>query len=603
LPTVLDPPPPSFLATLTRLVERWRVLQDSTQLRIGTMSLLVGFAIWTFAALRESGAPSFQDTEAFLGHSVYIREHGGWWGFLKACFDGSFPIAERHPLFMLLLQGFAERDAAFFWNARLLNLGLGSVLLLTFVWMMQRRHGTGPALIGGLLFAISGALVIGSSRVTQEPLFGLCTLWFWWFITGGSRGTDTTEPGAVPEESPRTGQWLAAGVCLGLAWLAKSPAILILAAVLVSSVLFRGAEPIRRGRLLVLLVATLAIASPLLVRNVVGHGTPLYGGVNSNITWVDRWGQLGEEHSILRYDQYGIMRIDRNGLPTLGDYLETHDLRDMASRLYRGMKSELLRVMPDAVGPRSLERTPRRAIGLLVFAIALIGWWQRRRSWDAMLLFFWSAAFITFFAWDTMFPEPRYLAPLVPIWIGYASVVLWQAWQRLCGRQALVAATALVVGTSVVGSAAPLVSGRVTQPVEVIDASPAYLRLVDWFKAELEPGDTILLGPTMEFYGLLWLVDTEVWVIRTPSVTSLEAWNRYLRDRNVRYVVIGEESMRGESRSLVDVFALYFRTEADGTVRQLQPLPGWRTAAIDPGTPSRYVVLEALPAVEPAAAP
>src|SRR3989338_9921068 len=98
-------------------------------------AVVLGFAVVTFAVLRAATDPSWQDTVGYLGHGLYIAEHGSLTGFLREAFSGTYPIVERHPLYLLFLAPLAERSLIFFWNAKLFSFVIGIAVLSSFIWM------------------------------------------------------------------------------------------------------------------------------------------------------------------------------------------------------------------------------------------------------------------------------------------------------------------------------------------------------------------------------------------------------------------------------------------------------------------------------------
>ena len=570
----------------------FRLTLTSTSDRILAALLLAGFVAYAFAALQLATAPSWQDTEAYLGHALYIAEHGGVWGFLRDSFTGRFPITERHPLYLVMLAPFAERTVDFFWNARLLNLAFGAILLLTLVWMVFRRHGTGPALLAGLIYAVSDSLVTAASHVNHETQFTLCTLWTWWFLTADAE-SETAGEGDMPR---RVARWGIAGAWLGLAYLVKSPASLMGVAIVLAAVWHTGWRFLMGPRIWVLLAATAVLSSPLAVRNLLAFGTPVYEGMNSSIMWFDDWGELGQEHSVMYYDRYGITRIEKNGLPGAADFWREHGLRSIAGRMVKGVVHEITVVARDALGPGyPVPGWLASVWGFAVLGLAVAGWWGRRRSWPGALLFFWSAAFIVFFGWNKLFPDIRYLAPLVPVWISFAAVAGWGLLIRLfdgAGARRLVAmpvvAFALVTCLWVGVSAA---SGGAKPRMVVTDS---YIRLVEWFNGHIEQGDRVLLGPTSDFYGLIWMVERPISVIQMPSLGDLESFQRYLRERHVRYFVMNTENLYGTGRRLEAQMRPYAEVGPDGGLVEKAVLPGWRPVHRDPSSPSRFVIYEAV---------
>ncbi len=548
--------------------------------------LVIGFLIWTYGELQQATSARWQDTSGYLAHALYIAEHGGFWGFLRECFAGTFPITERHPLYMLMLAPFAERTADFFVIAKVIDLITGLAVLLSFIWMVTRRYGRGPALIAGLLYAVSNSLVIASSHVNNEMQFVLCTLWTWWFLTEPSAQQDSRDD--MPAAPVR---YALAGLWLGLAYLAKSPAILMGVAVVVAAVWHTRFKFVADKRLWIFLAVTALISSPLVIRNLIGFGTLFYEGINSHIMWIDKWTDIGGEKSNIYYDQYGVTVLERNGMPTAADYFQTHSLADVVGRLGGGFANELTNVIPTALGP-SLQLPRYRLIGLGIFALALAGWWLRRRSWEACLVFFWSAAFLAFFSWDTMFPEIRYLAPLVPVWIAYAAYAAWQAITRFIdvtkALRALQAAVCMAV-LGVLGWTAA--KGAYQLPPAAMEASPSYLRFVDWLNRTLSDNEKIMIGETREFHGLIWLVKRPVGVVLMSDSTTLEGFLRYLRERNVRYLLMHPEYLTGVNRDLAAALAPYYEV-SQGMLIEKQPLPGWRAVYRDDPAVGHFIVYE-----------
>lgn len=551
--------------------------------------IVAAFGVWTFGELRIATSARWQDTTGYLAHALYVAEHGGLLGFFREAYTGVFPIAERHPLNFLMLAPFAERTAEFFWNAKVLDLATGIAVLLSLIWMVNRRYGRGPALLAGVLYALSNSLVVAASHVNNETQFVLCALWAWWFLTEARDGTESGL--AMPEEA---GRWALAGAALGLAFMVKSPAILMGLAVVVAGVWFPRAKFVTTARVWTFLAVAALAASPLLVRNIVGHGTLFYESVNGHIMWLDDWTELGAEHSIIYYDTYGVTTVERNGLPTAADYFRTHSVGDVLQRLAAGAVDYFTRVIPTALGSPVLP-VGGRLLGFAVFGVALVGWWLRRRTWDATFTFFWSGAFIGFFSWNTMFPEMRYIAPLVPVWIAFASFALWRIGTLLVSARNVwrvqLGGTAAVLLLALASTAA---SGKLTRPQPVLEASPSYLSFIDWLNTNAEPGDRIMIGETREFHGLIWMVEPRVNVLLNPNATTLEAFLRYLRERDVRYLLMHPEYLTGENREIAAALEPYFALEEDGAFVERKPLPGWRAVHGDPHEPPRFVLYEAV---------
>ena len=402
---------------------------------LAAIMLTAGFCLIAFGILRDATDPSWQDTSAFLGHALYLRDHGGWLGFLREAFAGTYPITERHPLYMLLLQPFAAQEARFFWQAKLLNLAIGAITLVSFLWMLRRRYGAGVSLIGGALYVLSQSLLIPSSHVSAEPLLILCVLWTWWWLTSGA--------------SLR--HWMLGGLWAGLSFLAKPSGTVITAGVVAASLWHSRGRALRSRSLWAFLAVALLIASPLLVRNVRRHSSLLYEGVNSHSLWLDHWKELGNEPSVISEDRYAIMEIERDELPTAMSYLKTHTPVRMAKRLLGGLIPET-RVTLRALAPPALVSSDEVEFlayiwGAAVVLLGAMGLWRRRTEWEGKLLRVWAGIFVPLFAWySRVVLDPRFLAPLVPFVMLGAGLTGWALARR--GRsplQAVALAAFLVV--------------------------------------------------------------------------------------------------------------------------------------------------------------
>jgi 4-amino-4-deoxy-L-arabinose transferase-like glycosyltransferase len=565
--------------------------------------IVASFVVCAYGMLRYATDPAWQDTEGYLGHSLYIAEHGGFLGFLRESFAGTFPITERHPLYMLVLAPFASRTVEFFFTAKVIDLIFGVAALATLIWMVSRRYGRGPALIAGALYGMSNSLIIASSHVNHESIFTLCTLWTWWFLTehratAGAPSFEAQTPQQTPvdrlAEMPPVQRWAIAGIFLGLAYMTKSPASLLGVSIAVAGFWYARFRFVTNPRIWVLLLTTAIVSTPLLVRNLVGFGTPVYEGVNSNIMWIDNWRDIGSERSVMYYDKYGIMKVEKNGLPTAQDYIQTHGPVEIAKRIVKGLITETTYVAPKALAPAlPIPMVLGKAWGFLVLGFALAGWWMRRRSWEASFLFFWSAAFFVFFGWDRMFPEIRYLAPLIPIYIAFAAHALWTLLQKFFEQRTawkLQAVGVSLAGVALSGSA--LANGSLTKPLPLVAESPSYSALLKWMNTHIQTGDRVLLGPTSEFYGLIWMVDKPVSIVQTPDATTLAEYRRYLNDRNVRYIVMNPENALTKNPRLADALAPYVGVGKDGSIVEKQPLPGWRAISADASNPRHFIIYE-----------
>ncbi len=546
---------------------------ESTRSRIGWVAfavILVGFAVCAFGQLRLATTPGWQDTEGYLGHSLYIAEHGGWPGFLKESLAGTFPITERHPMYLLMLSPFASRSMEFFWNAKVLDLACGLITLATMLILVRRRFGEPASLIAGTVFAVSQTLLVASSHVNHETQFMLFMLLAWYWLT----------------KAEDTKSWAIAGIWTGLAYFTKSSAILLIASVVTASVLHHRWRAFFHPRLWAFLLTTALFCSPMLIRNVRGYGKLVYEGVNSSIMWLDKWSELGGQHSIMYYGHYGYKTIEKNGLPTAKQYLRKHGIIGIVGRLLTGVRTELAIVAPKALMPSfPLPKAAAMGWGALWLLLAFVGLCLDWRSWQARLTWIASAAFVVFFGWNKLFPEMRYLAPLVPVWLAYGGWVVAK-YSRLATQAAALPAMALLVA----GAGWTAANGSLTSAQPVVAVSPAYTDLLAWMEKNTVEGDRILTGPSEQFYGLFWSTTAPVKIIQTPDVRSLKGFLRYLKERKVTYFVLHTENAYGWGGQLADALAPYAEVTKEGEIVEKQALPGWKRVYEDPNKPRKFYI-------------
>lgn len=517
----------------------------------------------------------WQDTEGYLGHALYLREHGGLAGFLREAFAGTFPIVERHPLYPLLLAPWASRTAEFFWSAKLINVGLGALVIGSLLWMVWRRAGPAPAVLAASFYAFSRSSVVASAHVNCEVLLTLCLLWAWWLAAGDRRW-----------------RWGLAGALLGLGYLTKMSAAILLMALGAAWVCrLRSRQPVGWQALAVLVVVVTAVASPLVMRNIRRYGTPLYGGINSHSMWFDRWRDVANPASIVREDRYGILVLERDRMPTATTYFQTHWRGEIARRVWRGLRREA-GLLADAVAPASV-RPGFWTSGWSLFVIGLagLGWWASRRDWASQIFAWWFAGSFAVFAWySQVVPDIRFLAPLIPVVAVYAGEALWRWCARVpaprrAGGSVAVAGFAVIVALAGTASA-----GGFARGLERLAADPAYARIRDWMDHELAEGSTVLLGPARRFHGLWWTLTAPVSRVPAPQASSLADFLQYLAERRVTHLVVHEENTRDLRGPLAEALAPYWDVTNDGGIQERSPLPGWRLADADPSTVPQFLV-------------
>jgi 4-amino-4-deoxy-L-arabinose transferase-like glycosyltransferase len=218
--------------------------------------------------------------------------------------EGVVSDGNRHPLLPAFLAPLARRDPSYFVEARAVSVVLSGAAVALAGLATAAVFGRGVALL-----AVALALLefrFHARRIAPEPLVaGLV-------VAGAmalAKGAGARRPLLLA---------FAAGVALGLAWLAKGTAILSLAAALLWLPFARGRPRARTAGALLLGFAL--AGSPLLLWNVARHGSPFHNANTSHVFWEDAWDA----------------DLDRRSTATAADWFARHDAGDAARRLADG---------------------------------------------------------------------------------------------------------------------------------------------------------------------------------------------------------------------------------------------------------------------------
>lgn len=405
--------PESFVTTLIRKGAALRndlsAADPATATRITFLLPLAAVLAFGAGAWRqriENDDPTDDDQQAFLETAIEIRDTGGVTGLVRDLLSGEFAEANRHPLYLAVLSLRPEvpfgRSIALLFAA--LTLGLS--------WLCARRLW-GDSVAGGLavLLGTNGAFVRFSGLVVCETLLMLCCAAAWFAALHLFRHNRSQEPVAV--------QWplvAVIGGLLGLAWLTKATALLLLPITAVWLFFEVRRRQQSWGRAVfsgvLLMAAFVVVASPLLIRNGVRFGNPVFN-VNSSLLFADHyadpeavWGGESTRTLALRY-------------------WETHSLGEIVQREVSGCVWEAY-IFVRMLGPAPLD-DGRVLAGLVLLVVALLGWmadptlgWRLAALWTLLL---WGV-----FAWYVPIAagERFLLPPLIP-WLTAASTGLVRA--------------------------------------------------------------------------------------------------------------------------------------------------------------------------------
>jgi len=491
------------------------------------------------------------DTSAYIALARDIRNAGGPLALIRDCFNGTWPEANRMPLYPALLSIITPGTIRTLARARLLTLLLGAAGIAVTFLVARRMFGPTAAVLASTALAINTAYISQSTMVACEVLLAACITPAWLFITRLLQGRST---GAH------------AGLMIGLGYLTKGTA-LFLPPVAAGVLACRLRKRIFRSRQLWLGAAVFClVASPLLVRNIRRYRSPFYNE-NSNFIWTNGPNDLYSP--------------DPNvSKPTFLTYCKTHTLRQTLDRMLAGAFQQGVYTVV-AVGQTYLlnEKLAIKVwpIGLLILALAATAA-VSKRSRPAVIVA--AAIFATFFIFFSWYParDIRFLFPLLPIILILAGSGAHLALIRLAhllrgGRR--IRPTPILTATcatALLASAAFALADPDLRknPLQYRNLPPAYQQLLAWLKNHALPGQAIMRGPS-HVYDYSWSTDLPGRQIPVPSVASMEELQQFIREKNVRYIVVDYSILHQREKT----FAGFMR--ADGKTIHLQKLPrGWR---------------------------
>ena len=371
------------------------------------MVALLSYGLITARFLSLRSTPVHDDQIAYLIEAQRIARAGGPAALMQMLFAGTFAEANRHPLFLGVLSLVPSFSAG-----KVLSVTIGAVTLLLLTALVALRSGPLIAAVFSALLATNFAYCYATTLVTAE---GLLTLFVTlaWLVAGSGRESPSEQSAAR-----KYGRAVGVGALLGLAYLTKATALLLLAGyvfwLMVPLVQSSAAcsPGMRRAAVCAAILAILAwavVSSPLLTRNVVRFGHPLYN-INSYYLFTDEY--IAPEE----------LNVQQSVGAAARDYLETHSLAALVNREVHGIAWEFF-ILCRTLGPTPLDDS-RVVFGLILLAAAAFGALVEPRG-DAGLLGVWSVLCVVVFAWYVPIAAgDRFVLPLVPPLLAYAALGL-----------------------------------------------------------------------------------------------------------------------------------------------------------------------------------
>ena len=519
-----------------------------------------------------------------------------------------FANGNFHPLWPMLMSPLASRDWQFFTDAKLANMVLGAAVVLMVFGLGRSLFGSGSALLAAALLAFNPAYVARAARTEPEVLLtGLfLAAWAVWIIS---------------VEKPRLAwlAWLAGGLA-GLAYLTKGTGHFFVIGFLALPLVWHGRligfgqppthgwSPLRLpgrwyGRpLLIMVLAYLVAAAPLLWTNWRAFGAPFYAYPSAHAMWYDDW----DDRLVAPGTEQATWRT----------YVATHSLSDAVGRMADG----LVEVPPEWLSAFRVQLPPGAAwlwLGMLLAAFAWAGWRRIRagppsppgpacdpnqRAQRLSLALLASVLLLipmyVFFSWyKPIANSSRFVLPLVPLFYLCAASAVWLALLKMAPPQDRAGLGHWLAGFLVplaVGAAAllGLAEGSWTSPAHIAavdrENNAPSMALLDAVARNVPAGATVVWGP-----GNLatWTLHGQVSFRSVPAtVTDLTGLAGYMRQVGARWIVLAPDMVLKRKA----VFLPYFEGGKDNVTIVRLP-PDWRLIFAEPEGGCRYCLLEVGP--------
>lgn len=505
------------------------------------------------------------DTGRYLNAALAVSDNGGVLTFPMQCVRFEYREDVQQPLYHLLLAPFAGRDLGFFVRAKLLTL-LTGIAALVVLFLVARRTTDGGretedreepaewglqpadavALLACLFLALSCDFLDHSTFPACEPLFMVWLILAWGFGLRWLKGEG--------------GGW-AAGAFAGLAYLTKGSGLFLLPLFVLGALWkrFRLKTP---ARLWGVLIAFLLVASPLILRNILGYGSPLHDPYSACL-WLDRW------------EDWDAVTTGVMPRPTLWSYLHTHSAGDIVGRVFAGCSGVIgtLAGKTLALGTVSIAGV---VLGGLLLALAVVGLAtdrdRLRRGWTTLMLAIFLVPTVWFFP---VVPGSRFVLILAPILVLYAALGATPLLRS--GLTRLKQSPDKWIARLLAGVCAVLIILRLAtpdlwrNPAESMRLDPGFVELRAWLESHLPEGGAYAHGPS-HGYNFSWNSPRRIRATALPPLRDAAELDSWMREQKLRYLVLDRETLqrRGYLFGVPD-----FRP---GATTQLRIPPGWKVA-------------------------
>jgi len=552
---------------------------------IGVSLLLLYVSLGLYLMVLQD-RPEAYDISGYLMEANRISDRGGVSTFPKMIIEGEWKQANQHPLYILAIAPFAEFDFKFMVSAKFVSLFFGAIAVLIGYIIALRYYDPLIATLGVAGFALTQQYIKWSTLVACESLLILLSILTMTAIFAGFRDRR---------------YWVIAGFLAGIAYLTKVTALLLLPGFFLAVLLHFGQRAFRVREVYLFVAAFIFACSPLLISNVIVHGTPFYNVNIDNLS--DKLGGVAyretsiEQGSMIRVYEEAQEVESGNG----GVAIKPGQVIGLATGALARLPGEIALLL-ETLSPWPLNTAPRMfrwALGIGILALFFTGVIREPNTGARNYILLTVAVFVL--ALSLHRPIERYLLPIhFYIWV-YAAMgfayLLFRFREKLPIR-ALDAAAALRLGTAafcallaiyIVGTKD--VMARAPHSVTV---EPHRIDLAQWMRANVGESDRYVEGPNTR-----WVLKRGKHLYPPSELrSSPDGFLAFIRASDVKYVIAEMKSMHlWRYRGRIDrrqQFEGLLEFDAERGIQELDIPDDWKKVAVDDNGIVEYVVYEVI---------
>lgn len=534
--------------------------------------LLLNFALLATNAVNNATNPEDFDTTGYLGEALFIKNHGGIVNFINLCVTGLYKQANQHPLYILLLVPFASADISFFITAKLVSILFGLLSLITVFIIAKKMFGNIAASFAVLGFLLNSVFLEQTAIVASESLLILMSTLTIYFIIKGF-------------ENNRL--WIIAGVCLGLAFLAKGSALFLIPGFVLSLLITYKLKFLSNKYVWLFAGSFLLISSPLLIRNIVVYKNPLFN-VNNYIglygkdfiqtsTYFVFNPEIGASH--WRFD----FQNDKSTILTKA----SSDPEDFFSRIFTETKLFLDTLYGSAFRLSALKRI----VPLTLILFLLVGLWREKVHGKKVYII----VTIIFFLVALSFLRPinRYLLPILPfLWIyisfGALSILdlIVKNFMRRHVKLDINSFMPLVLLIIIIVSVfSAYRQSNMNNPLNSVKYPPERLKILNWLRINLKEDEVYTMGPNFN-----WQLERGTWVV--PPIASMANFPKavdFIKRHDIDYIIIEKKYIEYLQKGTTTDYAKYFSIDSQGIKSKEKPY-NWNIVYTDQDYPIDFVI-------------